>query len=121
MNAASPPSLADAIQHSVDRLFFVRYTPYGTLRSHWYLVTVDLQQTAAEIRCGNPHETGRYYVHFLARHPADSDETDPQARWWPEWHEYRTDQDVPSTTALATLPSQTVSLPPTSTLHGLTS
>ena len=70
-----------------------RYTPDGTLRSRWYLVTVDLQQTAAEVRCGDPHETGWYYVHFLARHPADSDETDPQARWWPEWHEYRTDKD----------------------------
>ena len=31
VNAASPPSLADEIQHSEDRLFFVRYTPDGTL------------------------------------------------------------------------------------------
>ena len=66
VNVSPPLSLTDAIQHSEDRLFFVRYTPDETLRSRWYLVTVDLQQTAAEVSCGAPYETGWYYVQFLA-------------------------------------------------------
>ena len=29
----------------------------------------------------------------MSRHPADNDETDPLARWWPEWREYTTGND----------------------------
>jgi hypothetical protein len=42
---------------------------------------------------GDPQLSGIYYVHFFARHPADTDETDPSARWWPEWREYSTGDD----------------------------
>ena len=85
-------SLLSAIEDSTDRLFFVQYTPPEALRARWYLVAVDLPLTLdPDTNCGNPAITGRYYVHFYARHPNDSDLSDPSARWWPEWHAYSTD------------------------------
>ena len=89
-----PASLFAAISASTDRLFFLRYLPPGALRPRWYLGTVDLALTnEPDTNCGDPQVTGRYYVHFLARHPSDSNEPDATARWWPEWHEYTTDSD----------------------------
>ena len=52
---------------------------------------MDLDQTAQT--SPNAETSGRYYVHFYTRHPADKLETDPDARWWPEWHKYSTAPD----------------------------
>jgi hypothetical protein len=38
----SPSSLATAITSSSDRLFFISYTPAGTVRPRWSLVCVDM-------------------------------------------------------------------------------
>ena len=89
-----PSSLSVAISASKDKLFFLRYLSPGALRPRWYLGTVDLALThEPDTQCGDPSITGRYYVHFLARHPSDSSEPDSTARWWPEWHEYDNDPD----------------------------
>jgi hypothetical protein len=72
----------------------VSFRPEGTLRDRWYLVSVDLSQTEEIFeQHGDPCHSGIYYVHFLARHPADHDETDPFARWWLEWRRYTTGID----------------------------
>ena len=89
-----PGKLFQAVQQSRDKLFFVSFRPKGTFRARWYLVGIDTNQTesiAAEH--GDLQHSGIYYVHFFARHPADNDETDPSARWWPEWREYSTGND----------------------------
>jgi hypothetical protein len=79
---------------SNDKLFFVSFRPEGTLRARWYLVSVDLDQTALITKQhGNPAQSDVYHVHFFTRHPADSNESDPLARWWPEWREYSTGND----------------------------
>ena len=87
-------ALFQAITASRDRLFFVAFRPDGTLRAQWYLVSVDLEQTALESNCVNAQSTGTFYVHFYTRHPADHSETDVTTRWWPEWHEYTIDNDI---------------------------
>ena len=37
--------------------------------------------------------TGDYHVNFLAQHPDDTHLCDDKARWWPERHEYKLDND----------------------------
>ena len=92
--ALSASALAVAIQASKDRLFFISYRPEGTLRSRWFLISIDLEQTALEPTCVDFASSGRYYAHFYARHPSDAAEfTDDTARWWPEWHEYSLGSD----------------------------
>lgn len=89
-----PLELWQAIMDSEDKLFFVSFRPEGTLRARWFLVGVDLEQTTLTAeQHGNPRESGVYYAHFYARHPADHNETDPNARWWPEWRGYTTGSD----------------------------
>ena len=46
-----------------------------------------------ESACRNPVTSSLYYVHFFTRHRDDSDEPDPSARWWPQWHSYSLDPD----------------------------
>jgi hypothetical protein len=77
------------IELSTDRLFFISFRMPGTLRAKWFLVAVDLTQTAAETgRCGDPKVSGTYFVHFYGRHPSDDSDSDCEARWWPLWHEF---------------------------------
>ena len=40
-----PQTLAEQVLASRDRLFFIQYTPAGTMRQRWYLVQIDLQAT----------------------------------------------------------------------------
>jgi hypothetical protein len=87
-------SLHSAAVASTDRLFFLSYRHPESLRPQWHLVQIDFDCTDdSHDICGNPAESGIYYVHFFQRHPDDSDEPDPTARWWPEWHKYTTDPD----------------------------
>lgn len=89
-----PSDLLSAIMASRDKLFFVSFRTEGTLRARWFLVGVDLEQTTRIThQHGNPRDSGIYYVHFYARHPADNDETDPLTRWWLEWRQYTTASD----------------------------
>jgi hypothetical protein len=91
----SSVDLHTAINTSTDKLFFIQYTPAGTMRPRWYLVQIDLISTA-EL---NPQwkTTGKYFCVFLARHPTDKDKSDEFARWWPDWYQYhkcKTTQDI---------------------------
>lgn len=80
--------LHNAVSTPTDKLFFVQYTPAGTMRPRWYLIQIDMISTA-EL---NPQwaKTGRYFCVFLARHPTDKDKSDEFARWWPDWYRYET-------------------------------
>jgi hypothetical protein len=86
-------SLFAAITASHDRLFLVSYRPAGTLRPRWYLVQVDLPQSLldpASLACATD---GRYYCHFLGKHPDDASLPDPPSRWWLLWHRFSTAAD----------------------------
>jgi hypothetical protein len=76
--------LYDAIQGSTDKLFFIRYAAAGTFRPRWYLVRVAAVQT----RTAPSVECSTYTVEFMAKHVNDIALSDPDSRWWPEWHEY---------------------------------
>ena len=69
-----------------DKLFFIEYTPEGTLQRRWYLVQVDIQSTC-EV---NPDyaTNNLYWCVFLARHPDDKNRSDEYCRWWPDWYKY---------------------------------
>ena len=81
-------ALLRKIQRSHDKLFFIKFTPAGTMRPKWYLIQVDLEATN-EV---NPkyEENGIYYCGFLAKHCNDNGKSDEFARWWPDWYEYTT-------------------------------
>lgn len=70
-----------------DMLFFVQYTPEGTLRPRWYLVQVDMESTL-EVNPGYATNNVCWCV-FLARHPDDHKKSDELCRWWPDWYRYR--------------------------------
>jgi hypothetical protein len=93
----SPPSvnttLLDAITASSDRLFFISYTPADTLRPRWYLIQVDLAQSALDPSSASHATSGTYYCHFYAKHPDDTPLPDTTSRFWPIWHRYTTSND----------------------------
>jgi hypothetical protein len=102
------------IQASKDRLFFISFRLPGTLRAKWFLVAVDLLQTASDTRrCGDPAVSGVYFVHFFGRHPCSDDiDSDCEARWWPLWHEFVISDDgvIDYGKRVLIPPSQTVNL-----------
>ena len=79
--------ISDPVNFS-NKLFFVQYTPEGTLRARWYLIQVDMESTL-EV---NPHYAtdSLYWCVFLARHPDDNKKSDELCRWWPDWYRYKT-------------------------------
>jgi hypothetical protein len=79
-------SLHAALSLSPDKLFFVSYRPSGTLRPRWYLIQVDLPQSL--LASADCVADGRYYCHFLGRHPDDNSLPDPPSRWWLLWHRF---------------------------------
>ena len=80
---------AEQIRSSKDKLFFVQYTPEGTMRVRWYLVQVDIESTM-EV---NPNfiNNGEYYCVFLAKHRDDNPKSDEHSRFWPDWYRYTKD------------------------------
>jgi len=76
----------DTIQVSMDRLFFIKFTPDRTMRARWYLVQIDMQATAET----NPAfcTDGKYWCVLVAKHPADKLKSDEFSQWWPEWYRY---------------------------------
>jgi len=91
----SPQTLAEHVLASRDRLFFIRYTPAGTMRQRWYLVQIDLQAT--EELNSAWRTNGKYFCVFLACHPDDKNKSDEFARWWPDWYQYsrcKTTQEI---------------------------
>jgi hypothetical protein len=69
-----------------DKLFFIEFTPEGTLRRRWYLIQVDIPSTI-EV---NPDFASNhlYWCVFLAKHPTDISKSDEYSRWWPDWYKY---------------------------------
>jgi hypothetical protein len=83
------------------------------MRAKWFLVAVDLLQTASDVnRCGDPAMSGKYFVQFYGRHPSDDIESDCEARWWPLWHEFVISADgvIDYGKRVLIPPSQTVNL-----------
>ena len=67
----SPPTLATlhkSLLHS-DGLFFIRYTTEDTLKSCWFLVQINMNETY-KLDMESP-TTGYYHVTFLSRHPSE--------------------------------------------------
>jgi len=91
-NYVSPPlpsSIHARITTSNDQLFFIAYTPSGTMTKRWYLVQMDLEATASIVKptlC-----EGEYYCTFLAKHPSNTKLSDDCSRWWPNWYRYSRD------------------------------
>ena len=67
-------TLHDNICESKDKILFVRFTPSHTMRSRWYLVQVDLDQS-------DDTDSGSYYCTVFQRHPKDDGLPDNNARW----------------------------------------
>lgn len=62
-----PAALAAAISASQDKLFFIAYSPAGTLRKRWYLVRPDVK-ACAELDCTQDYATtGKYVVDFFTK------------------------------------------------------
>jgi len=87
----STPSLHESIINSRDKLFFIKYTPNGTVRERWYLIQIDLEAT--EDAKLDPIQTQTYWCVFHAKHANDEKKSDEIARWWPLWYEYTTSED----------------------------
>ena len=85
-NFPSPLPLPTDMNVSDKDLFFIQFTPSGTMRRKWYLIQIDIESTL-EL---NPKyaSNGELWCIFLARHPDDHKKSDEFSRWWPEWHRY---------------------------------
>ena len=70
-------------------LFFIQYIPVDSIKPRWFLVQVNHHES--EILKMDSLRTGDYHVTLFSRHPADKNNCDDAARWWPEWHEYYLD------------------------------
>jgi hypothetical protein len=86
-------ALHASIVASVDRLFFISFTPSGTMRPRWFLIQVDLPQTLLDPSSFDHLSSGRYYCHFFGKHPDDVAHPDPSSRFWPLWHRFHTAAD----------------------------
>ncbi|MGH7955253.1 MAG: hypothetical protein ACREOZ_04760 [Gloeomargaritales cyanobacterium] len=91
-NPVAAQHLFRQITASRDKLFFISFTFPGVLRPQWFLVTVDITASALHPPTTEHAITGRYYVTFYAKHPADNQLSDQTSRWWIEWHEYHKDK-----------------------------
>ena len=81
--------LSTSISSSKSKLCFISYTPVGTMLRRWYLVQICMEATI-EIE---PQylDSGKYYANFLAKHPGDTNFSDEESRWWPDWYRYSRD------------------------------
>jgi hypothetical protein len=76
--------LYEQIQASQDKLFFIQYGVDQTFNPNWYIVRISAEQrdTAPSWICTT------YTIDVYTKHPNDVDISDPDSRWWPEWHEH---------------------------------
>ena len=74
-----------------DGIFFIRYTPEGTLKSRLFLVQLNYEET--QVLHMNPRKTGDYHGTFLSRHTSDLHLCDDNYRWWSLWYELFLDKD----------------------------
>ena len=85
-------NLRTSMSASKDKLYFICYTPEGTMLRKWYLVQVDLD--ASELLATMKPSNGYYYCYFLAKHPDDSGKSDEFSRWRPDWYRYSRDSII---------------------------
>ena len=81
--------LHESIIRSKNRLFFIKYTPAGTMLHRWYLIQIDLASSAS--LHSDYAVRSLYYCVFLAKHPGDCRLSDEFSRWWPDWYRYSRD------------------------------
>ena len=75
----------------LDGLFFNQYTSEDTLKSQWFLVQINHDETLALNM--KPETTDDYHVIFLSHHPSDNHLCDDNTRWWSSWYEYVVDEN----------------------------
>ena len=81
------PPTPVALYHSLltsDSLFFIRYTLEGTLKSRWFLVQINHDETN-EFNM-NPQTTEDYHVTLLSRYTSDNHLCDDNFRLWSLWY-----------------------------------
>ena len=79
-------SLQSEILRSTDKLFFMEYTPAGTMLRKWYLVQVDID---ASTSLRQDYATaGVCSFSFLAKRPGDIKLSDKHSSWWLNWYRY---------------------------------
>ena len=67
--ASNSTSLHISIIDSTDKLFFISYTPSGTMMRRWFIIQVDID--ASKSLEPDFVATGIYYCVFLAKHPGN--------------------------------------------------
>jgi len=87
--SSSPTHLKEAIMKSANCLFFIAYTPSGTMTSRWYLVQANVESATSDLM--SDLVEGEYYCTFLAKHPSDAKSSDDCSRYWPNWYRYSRD------------------------------
>ena len=65
----SNQSLHASINNSKNKLFFISYTPVGTLKYRWYLVQLDIESMEELKHVFQPNN--EYYCVFIAKKPTD--------------------------------------------------
>jgi len=73
--------LRQNLQSSVDKLFFIQFTPANTLRPKWYLVQIQIDQHSID------DAPGMYFCTFFQKHVRDIQLPDNMSRWWADWRE----------------------------------
>ena len=66
--------IVSQITKSNSKLFFIKFTPDGTLREMWYLIQIDMEATKS--LNATFADNGQYFGIFLAKHPGDSKKSD---------------------------------------------
>ena len=67
-------------------LFFIQFTPPGTMRRNQYLVEIDMEST---LETNPAHASnGKLWCVFQASYPDENKKSDEFSRWWPEQHRY---------------------------------
>ena len=85
--------LKEKIASSLNKLFFISYTPTGQVAAQWYLVQVDLDESDTEVT----DKFGVYLVKFYIRHHQDSTHKSIcSCRYWPEIHKLQSDGEIGS-------------------------
>ena len=74
-----------------DGLFFIRYTPEDTFKQKWFLVQINPEKIA--ILNMQRETAANYHITFLEQDPANKHLYDNKARWQPEWHAYKLDDN----------------------------
>ena len=85
--------LKEKIASSLNKLFFISYTPTGQVAAQWYLVQVDLDESDTEVM----DKFGVYCMKFYICHHQDSTHKSIcSCRYWPEIRKLQSDGEIGS-------------------------